>query len=65
MLEPRLKLTTIDDGSGKPKNTTAYFVWDSDTKEYIQTKYFGVYATKQECQNDIDFYNSLVVRQAS
>ena len=60
MLMPKLKLYSEGDNT-----TLKYFVWDSDTYEYSINNTFTHYETKDECQEVIDFFNSLSIIKAS
>lgn len=42
-----------------------YFVYDTDKKEFIKNRTFGVYDTPSECQQAIDFFNSFEVVKVS
>ena len=65
MLIPKLRLVACKTSTGKTRCAALYFVWDSDRKKFIRSKYFGMYKTQEDCQNDINFYNSLSIAQVS
>jgi len=42
-----------------------YFVYDTEKEEFLKTKSFKAFETRQECQDAIDFFNSLQLLDAS
>ena len=43
--------------------TVKYSVYDTDDCAFVENKIFSVYDTKEECQNEIDLFNSFSVLQ--
>jgi hypothetical protein len=65
MLIPKLRLHTEKLGDGQVRNILKYYVWETDTEEYIETRSLGYYDSEAECQEAIDFYNCLSVVNVS
>lgn len=42
-----------------------YYVYDTDKDIIVKNRSFGVYDSPQECQKDIDFFNSFEVIKVS
>ena len=42
-----------------------YYVWDTDNCGFVENRSLSQYDTKEECQEAIDFYNSLSVIKVS
>ena len=40
-------------------------VYDTDEYEFVENRTFSIYETKEKCQSDIDFFNSMNVIKAS
>jgi hypothetical protein len=54
--------------NGDPTNlifTTKYCVWDTEKNDYIINVTFAFYDTQEECQEAIDWFNSLAVIKVS
>ena len=45
--------------------TIKYYVWDTEKKDYVENSTFSFYDTKEECQEAIDWFNSLAVIKVS
>ena len=52
MLVPQMKIVEIK---------CRYCVFDTEKGDWVINKVFTDYATKQECQNEIDYYNQFKV----
>lgn len=61
MLIPKLKLHSTEDENGNMFCSNKYFVYDTETNEFIGNRTFTFYDTLLECQEAIDFYNSFKV----
>ena len=57
MLKPKSRLV-IEDRNGQDYCTTKYSVYDTDECGFIENKIFGIYETEEECQREIDNFNS-------
>lgn len=64
MLIPRSRLVNCRD-SGKLQCGVKFSVYDTDKCEYIMNRVFDIYDTKEECQKEIDFYNSFSIVDVS
>ena len=64
MLEPRLDIHEwyVEDQMYVGQR---YFVYDTEKKQFLKTKSFKAFETRQECQDAIDFFNSLQLLDAS
>lgn len=65
MLIPKTRLCTLKDEEGNVFCANRYSVFDTDTQDFIENKTFTFYDSMYECQEAIDFYNSLSVIEAS
>lgn len=41
--------------------TVKFSVYDTDNCEFIENRIFSVYNTKEECQKEIDLFNSFSI----
>ena len=57
MLIPKQRLE-LEDRDGQQYCVTKYCVWDTDDCVFIQNKAFSLYDTKEECQMQINLFNS-------
>lgn len=64
MLVPKQRIMTIEK-DGQDYGIYCYMVYDTDECGFVENRTFSMYETKEECQADIDFFNSLNVVQAS
>lgn len=64
MLEPRLDIHEwyIEDQMYVGQR---YFVYDTEKEQFLKTKSFKAFESRQECQDAIDFFNSLQLLDAS
>lgn len=60
MLIPKQRLHT-EDRDGQPYCVVKYSVWDTDDCAYVENRFFKYYDTKEECQKEIDFFNSFSI----
>ena len=64
MLVPKLRLYT-DGTPGNYHKELKYFVWDTEKKDYAVNGFFSFYDKKEECQEAIDWMNSLSIVKGS
>lgn len=64
MLIPKQKVSLLEIESQEYR-ISCYMVFDTEECAFVENRTFSVYATKEECQSDIDFFNSLNVIKAS
>ena len=57
MLIPKQRLINISEEGNEPVFEVKYAVYDTDDCAFVENKIFGVYNTKEECQNAINFCN--------
>ena len=57
MLIPKQRLV-IETRDEQDYCVAKYTVYDTDDCAFVENKVFGNYDTKEECQNDIDLFNS-------
>lgn len=50
---------------GQTYTVQKYFVFDTEKDAFVNNRSFGAYDTPQDCQRDIDFYNSFEVVKIS
>ena len=64
MLVPKLRLRSeiVD---GEEQLNLKYFVWDSEKNDFIINNTLSHFDTADECQEAIDWFNSLSVIKAS
>ena len=64
MLVPKLKFcSVIVDGQEYVGNK--YCVWDTEKNDFIEGRSLGIYDSQYECQQAIDFYESLEIVKVS
>ena len=64
MLVPKQDISLIEI-DGQDYSVSCYMVYDTDAHEFVENRTFSAYKTKEECQQDIDFFNSFDVIKAS
>ena len=64
MLIPKLRLHN-DGTPGNYHCTTKYYVWDTEKRDYVVNGFFSYYDKKEECQEAIDWMNSLSIVKVS
>lgn len=64
MLIPKQSISLIEI-DGQDYSVSCYMVYDTDAHEFVENRTFSAYKTKEECQEAIDFYNSLTVVNVS
>lgn len=64
MLIPKQRISLLE-VDGQKYSVTCYMVYDTDECGYVENRTFSTYKTREECQRDIDFFNSLNVVKAS
>lgn len=64
MLIPK-KRYVIEERDDQDYLVTKYSVYDTDECGFIENKIFGVYETEEECQKDIDNFNSFKIVKVS
>lgn len=64
MLIPKQRLT-LEDRDGQQYCTTKYCVWDTDDCAFVENKFFKQYDTKEDCQQDIKYFNSFSIVKVS
>ena len=64
MLIPKLRLHTEGTSDNCPC-TLKYYVWNTEKNDYVVNGFFTFYEKKEECQEAIDWMNSLSVVKVS
>ena len=64
MLIPKQRISLIE-VDGQRYSVACYMVYDTDELKFVENRTFSAYKTKEDCQRDIDFFNSLNVIKAS
>lgn len=64
MLIPKMRLHK-EEVSDENVCSMRYYVYDTDDCAYVVNRFFTHYETREECQKQIDFYNSFKVVKVS
>lgn len=64
MLIPKLNVVLVKMDDGQDLCTTKFCVYDTEKQEFVESKFFTNYESREECQSDIDFFNSMNVISA-
>ena len=60
MLIPKKRLL-MEERDGENYCVAKYSVYDTDECGFLENKVFGIYETEEECQHDINYFNSFSI----
>lgn len=61
MLVPKERICIIKHENGNVTPVKMYYAWDTKRNKFVDSS--SGYATKEDCQKEIDFYNNFEVIQ--
>ena len=64
MLVPKQRISKVD-VDGQKYRISCWMAYDTEECGFIENRTFSTYNTREECQQDIDFYKGLSVVKVS